>query len=178
MGLRAGLNTFGYVAGRPLVRYDAKGLLAGYKNCSDKQRGDIQRGEQQLRDFVNQQCKGCSNTTGKCIDCAFANFMMTKMTNDEVECAQSDSPITFADGTSVNAWGSAPVPGRGMALYPEMFRPKPSYETRCLASTLFHEEMHLMGIGHPNPGKGFDPDDPVYSVELACVRAGLCGRGK
>ena len=174
IGLRAGTNTFGYVKGNPIAAVDARGLLTGYKNCTSRQRSEIEKGEQQLKDFVRNHCKGCAAASGKCVDCAFAHFMLMKLATDSVECASSDWTVTLPNGNSVRAGGSAPVPGTGMTLYPALFENPGQY--RCLASTLFHEEMHLMGIGHPDPGKGFDPDDPVYSTELSCVRAGLCGR--
>lgn len=127
-------------------------------------------GERQVRNFFGSHCGGCNDPTNRCVDCSLADKVVKKLETNTVSCSDTDT-ITFPGGE----WGaSAPIGGSSIAIYPAFFLNPASY--RCMASTLFHEGLHSIGIDHTGPGYN-PPGDYIYPTEDACVVAGLCGGG-
>ena len=166
IGLGGGLNTYAYVGGDPLAAFDRLGLLIGFINCSKSQRSDIERAEQQLRDFFKKHF-ACPKGE-KCIQREMADLILQKLETNKVECSDFDRI------TSIGIWGASAVPGSDSITFrPNSWASPKSYG--CFAATMLHETMHTLGLTHDfSP---WDVNDVIYGPEIKCMDAGLCKGG-
>jgi RHS repeat-associated protein len=153
IGLRGGLNTFGYVKNKPIRFTDPMGLLIRGQGCTNGQWAELQGAEQRIRKELSK-CDSCHKDGDGCIPCSYKKLLLDQLAISRVDCG--------------NAYlcGSVTEPGTDdFTVYPPAFvNPRCS----CLALTVFHELLHNLGLSHSSP-KG----DRVSELDLRC-RRGLC----
>ena len=156
IGLRGGLNTFGYVKSNPLARKDPKGLFVIHPSCSAAQRQQIENAQRDIQKKLDSSCGGCGGPTG-CIPCEHWEGIRRAVDHSEVKCSSDDS----------NDCGEGVRGGSSITLFPLGFNP-----SRCssLKATLLHEAMH-------NAGLGPDRHRFINDVELSCFGNDAGDRG-
>lgn len=70
-------------------------------------------------------------------------------------------------GNSKTDCGASPVPSDYIDIYNGAYIPNNCEGGGCLATTIYHELLHAVGLSHDDPG------DPVNEAQRVCI-GNLC----
>jgi hypothetical protein len=152
IGLTAGVNPYAYVENNPIGFADPRGLVKRGPGWSGPQWAQIQAAEARIRSELNK-CS-CPNGTPGCIPCDLRPSLLSVLSSSTV----TEAPLGGDCGVGA-------IPGAQIYLSPVAFTRK----CDCLASTLYHELLHNIGLEH-------DPSEAgpgVNALEKACIGS-LC----
>jgi RHS repeat-associated protein len=152
IGLKAGVNTYSYVRGRPLTLSDPSGLLARGNGLSDSDWNEVQKAEAHIRRELGRSCSCHAQGPEGCIPCDLVPDLLKAL----------DTAFVYGR-TIAGTCGEAGIFSRYVVVTPDAFK---SPGCSCLALTIYHELLHDVGLGH---GRG----DPVGALDQKC-RGNLC----
>ena len=154
LGLRAGINTYSYVLNGPLMNSDPSGLLVRGAGISDAEWSQAQRAEAKIRKELQRSCVCPAHGPGGCIPCNLVPDLLNALDTASVTGREI-----------VGKCGSAGLFSRWIILTPDAFNDPAG--CGCLASTIYHELLHDVGLSHEQRG------DPVSTLEHQCM-GNLC----
>jgi RHS repeat-associated protein len=165
IGLHAGVNTYAYVANSPTDGFDPLGTFRqayGFSGPSDPLWLSIQQAEEKIRKELqkSRQCPG-----GGCIP----PFVADNLNNlvYPFESHLNLSFVYFDPNLSSRECAHGDMPGWKITVGPQTFT-KPC---DCLASTLYHELLHNIGLDHEPTERG----PGINDLEHRCM-GNLCGK--
>jgi len=151
IGLRGGVNTYGYVNADPVSATDPLGLLVRGRGCTNQGWAEIQAAEKKIRSHLEKSCECTPDSAGGCIPCNLRSRLKNALDTSQVNCSMG------------NDCARGDIGGTSLRIMPGGFT-----DLRycgCLALTLYHELLHNIG---------FDDFD-VGPKERVCIGP-LCDR--
>lgn len=154
MGLRAGINTYRYTRDNPLSNSDPSGLLTRGPGISDSEWTQVQAAEARIRAELHRSCACSAKGPGGCIPCDLVDDLLNAL-----------ATVSVTGREIAGSCGEGGVFSRWVILTPDAFN-NPA-KCSCLASTLYHELLHDVGLRHSPRA------DPVNTAERQC-KNNLC----
>jgi hypothetical protein len=149
-------STYDYVRNNPVWYYDPIGLLQRGGGWNNPQWNKIQQAASAIRQELKKSCS-CGASGGGCIPCDVAKNLADRLDNSTV----SEAPLG-------GDCGVGNIPGYSVFLSPVAFTKR----CDCLASTLYHELLHNVGLEHEDSASG----PGVTALEKRCMGT-LCKKG-
>ena len=161
IGLRGGsTSTYTYAEADPVWNADPLGLLVPESGITYGPRGNWPAIQQAVAKIGKELSRSCGCHADGCIPCEYVPALRHKLQNSTVSVGYLGD-----DGC-----GLGDLPGHWIVLSPRAFSHACS---GCLASTMYHELLHNMGLEHddhtPPPGIGVD------TLERRCM-GHLCSK--
>lgn len=171
IGLYGGLNLYSYVSASPTDGVDPLGTLRrgnDLKNPADPLWRSVEQAEQKIRDELRKstQCHKNSNQDG-CIPPFVADNLnaLTYSFEDHL----NRSFVDFDQYVQSKECGRGEKPGWVITIGPQSFEKR----CDCLASTIYHELLHNIGLDHEATSNG----PGINDLEHQCM-GNLCGRSQ
>jgi RHS repeat-associated protein len=161
IGLEGGsYSTYTYAEGDPIWNSDPLGLLVANQGITYGRKGNWPAIQQAVAKISSELVRSCGCHADGCIPCEDVPALRHKLQNSTISVEYLGK-----DGCGFGA-----LPGHGIIVSPRAFTHACS---GCLASTIYHELLHNMGLQHdedtPPPGVG------VNTLERRCM-GHLCSK--
>jgi RHS repeat-associated protein len=155
IGLKGGsYSTYSYVSDGPTANSDPSGLLVRGAGISDPEWNQVLNAEAKIRNELRRSCVCPAHGPSGCIPCDLVPDLLNALDTASVTGRQL-----------AGICGRAGVFSRWMILTPDAFNNQAGCS--CLASTIYHELLHDVGLSHQQSG------DPVSTLERQCM-GNLC----
>jgi RHS repeat-associated protein len=169
IGQHGGLDTYVYVGESPTDGVDPLGTLrqgSGFSGPSDPRWQSIQQAEAKIRKEL-QKASACHRNPNQ--DSCIPPFVADNLNNLLYPFASrlDLSIVSFDPNTPSNECASGATPGWTISVGPQAY----TSNCACLASTLYHELLHNIGLQHYPTSDG----PGIYDLESRCM-GNLCGR--
>jgi RHS repeat-associated protein len=167
IGQHGGLNTYSYVLNSPVDYVDSLGALrqgGGFTGPTDPKWQSVEQAEAKIRNEL-QKAAAC-HANGKDYSC-IPPFVAENLSNMLFPFVSrlDMSFVNYQPGRG-NCGGGA-TPGWNINLGPQSF----TQQCGCLASTIYHELLHNIGLDHPDTQNG----PGINQLEAKCM-SHLCGK--
>jgi hypothetical protein len=163
LGLDGGINTYAYVDDGPLGASDPLGMVKRGGGWSNPAWAKIKQAEAAIRQEVGKSCSCHANASNDgCIPCDLVPSLLNRLDNSSVTEAPLIDPDTGKPDCGVGR------PGYNVYLSAAAF----TKTCDCLASTLYHELLHNVGLEHEATAAG----PGIRSLEEKCM-SHLCKGG-
>ena len=161
LGVSAGINTYVYSDGSPILNSDPSGLLVRGSGWSNRQWSDIQNAEARIRNELAKGCSSCPKGDKSCVPCSLIPLLLEKLDSVEVKA------YVFPDPRDCGYTPPTTPPLLLILLSKKAWNCHPG----CLASTLYHELLHTTNLIFDDSTPTSPPAD---YLERKCIGA-FCG---